>query len=244
MVITSTSNKMVLYANSLKEKKYREKENKYLIEGEHLISMCDDIECIFTTNENYLNDKTTVYYVNDAILKKLSFVEAPQGIIAIVKKKKYELDYSKKRYLLCDGVSDPGNMGTIIRTALAFHVDMVILANGSVDIYNDKVIRGSQGAILSMPIVYTDLNQCIKKLQENDVEVFASTLSKRSINLKDVKHVEKFALIVGNEGSGVTQIVQDMSDYNVKIAHSECIDSLNVGVATSIMLYYFDMISK
>ena len=135
-------------------------------------------------------------------------------------------------------------MGTIIRTALAFNVDMVILANGSVDIYNDKVVRGSQGAILSMPVVYTDLKECIKKLQENNVEVFASTLSKRSINLKEVKSVDRFALIVGNEGSGVTQIVQDMSDYNVKIAHSECIDSLNVGVATSIMLYYFDMISK
>ena len=88
MVITSTNNKMVLYANSLKEKKYRDKEGKFLIEGEHLISMAKDIECIFTTNENYKNDNTTVYYVNDAILKKLSFVESPQGIIAIVKKPK------------------------------------------------------------------------------------------------------------------------------------------------------------
>ena len=244
MVITSTNNKMVLYANSLKEKKYRDKEGKFLIEGEHLISMAKDVECIFTTNENYKNDNTTVYYVNDAILKKLSFVESPQGIIAIVKKPKNEIDYNLSSYLLCDGVSDPGNMGTIIRTALAFHVDMVVLANGSVDIYNDKVIRGSQGALFEIPIVYTSLNECIKKLQANNVKVYASTLSKRSINLKDVTSIDKYALIVGNEGSGVSNDIQEMSDFNVKIAHSECIDSLNVGVATSIMLYYFDNLKK
>lgn len=244
MLITSTNNKMVVYAASLKEKKYRDKENKYLIEGEHLISMADEIECIFTTNLNYKNDSTTVYYVNDAILKKLSFVQSPQGIIAIVKKKQDKINYNLKRYLLCDGVSDPGNMGTIIRTALAFNIEMIILSHGSVDIYNDKVIRGSQGAILSIPIVYTNMAECVKKLQENNVEVFASTLSKRSINLKEVKKVDKFALVVGNEGSGVSQIVQDIATYNVKIAHSDSIDSLNVGVATSIMLYYFDSLVK
>lgn len=244
MFISSTSNKMVVYANSLKEKKYRDKENKYLIEGEHLISMAKDIECIFTTNQNYKNDNCQVYYVNEDILKKLSFVQSPQGIIAIVKKNIAEIDYSLNKYLLCDGVSDPGNMGTIIRTALAFNIDMIILASGSVDIYNDKVIRGSQGAILQIPVVYTSLDDCVNKLQANGVKVFASTLSKRSINLKDVKEIDKFALVVGNEGSGVSQHIQDISDYNIKIAHSDSIDSLNVGVATSIMLYYFDMLNK
>ena len=244
MFISSTSNKMVVYANSLKEKKYRDKENKYLIEGEHLISMAKDIECIFTTNQNYKNDNCPVYYVNEDILKKLSFVQSPQGIIAIVKKNIAEIDYSLNKYLLCDGVSDPGNMGTIIRTALAFNIDMIILASGSVDIYNDKVIRGSQGAILQIPVVYTSLDDCVNKLQANDVKVYASTLSKRSINLKDVKEIDKFALVVGNEGSGVSQHIQDISDYNIKIAHSDSIDSLNVGVATSIMLYYFDMLNK
>lgn len=105
MEITSLSNKIVVYAAQLKEKKYRDKENKYLIEGEHLISMAKDVECIFTTNKNYINDKVMVYYVTDAILKKISAVEAPQNIIAIVKKEKYELDYTKNRYLICDGVS-------------------------------------------------------------------------------------------------------------------------------------------
>lgn len=245
MELTSTSNKTVVYAASLKEKKHRDKEGKYLIEGEHLVEMAgDSIECIFTTDYSYEHDTKPVYHVNEAIIRKLSFVQAPQGIIAIVKKKVNEIDYSLNRYLLCDGVADPGNMGTIIRTALAFNVDMVILANGSVDVYNDKVIRGSQGAILKMPVVYTNMDECVKKLQENNVKVYASTLSKRSIDLKDVKEVDRFALVVGNEGCGVSQSVQDASDFNIKISHSECIDSLNVGVATSIMLYYFNSVSK
>ena len=245
MELTSTKNATVLYAASLKDKKYRDKEGKYLIEGEHLVNMAgDELECIFTTDHTYEHDYKPVYHVNEAIIRKLSFVQAPQGIVAIVKKKANEINYNLNRYLLCDGVADPGNMGTIIRTALAFNVDMVILANGSVDIYNDKVIRGSQGAILSIPVVYTNMDECVKKLQENGVKVYASTLSKRSINLKDVKEVNRFALVVGNEGCGVSQSVQDASDFNVKIAHSDCIDSLNVGVATSIMLYYFDSISK
>ena len=245
MELTSTSNKTVVYAASLKEKKHRDKEGKYLIEGEHLVEMAgDSIECIFTTDYSYEHDTKPVYHVNEAIIRKLSFVQAPQGIIAIVKKKVNEIDYSLNRYLLCDGVSDPGNMGTIIRTALAFNVDMVILANGSVDVYNDKVIRGSQGAILKMPVVYNNMDECVKKLQENNVKVYASTLSKRSIDLKDVKEVDRFALVVGNEGCGVSQSVQDASDFNIKISHSECIDSLNVGVATSIMLYYFNSVSK
>ena len=245
MELTSTKNATVLYAASLKDKKYRDRENKYLIEGEHLVNMAgEDIECIFTTDHTYEHDIKPVYHVNEAIIRKLSFVQAPQGIIAIVKKKENEINYNLNRYLLCDGVADPGNMGTIIRTALAFNVDMVIVANGSVDIYNDKVIRGSQGAILKIPVVYANMVDVVNNLKENNVDVFASTLSNRSINLKEVKSVNRFALVVGNEGSGVSQIVQDLSTYNVKIAHSTSIDSLNVGVATSIMLYYFDSISE
>ncbi|MCI5745554.1 MAG: RNA methyltransferase [Erysipelotrichaceae bacterium] len=244
MLITSLNNKMVLYANSLKEKKYRDIEKKYLIEGEHLISMATDIECIFTTDLNYVNDKATVYYVSENVLKKLSFVQAPQGIIAIVNKQNYSFNDGLSSYLLCDKVADPGNMGTIIRTALAFNVDMIILENGSVDIYNEKVIRSSQGAILKCKIIYASLSDTILKLQNNNVKVYASTLSDRSINLKDVKKIGKYALVVGNEGSGVSKHIQDISDYNIKIMHSNAIDSLNVGVATSIMLYYFDSLKK
>lgn len=240
MIITSVNNKMVLYANSLKNKKYRDSENKYLIEGEHLILMENEIECIFTTNKDYKNENCVVYYVNDEVMKKLSFVQSPQGIIGIVRKKNYEIDYHKQRYLICDGVSDPGNMGTIIRTALAFHIDMIILSYGSVDIYNEKVIRSSQGAILKMPIVYANLSQVYPHFKENGIKIYASTLSNDSVDLTSIEKVDKFALVVGNEGSGISDISFKQSDVRIKIAHSNCIDSLNVGVATSIMLYHFD----
>ena len=242
MYISSLSNKLVIYANSLKEKKYRDKENKFLIEGEHLISMADDIECIFTTQKDYKYKDIPVYEVSNEVLKKLSFVQSPQGLVAICKKKTCEIDYNQSRYLLCDNVSDPGNMGTIIRTALAFHVDQIILENGSVDIYNDKVIRGSQGAIFKISIAYGSLVDVCQHLQASGVKVLASTLSKRSIDLTSLKQIGRFALIVGNEGSGVREILQEKADYNIKISHSESIDSLNVGVATSIMLYYLDSI--
>lgn len=242
MEITSINNKLVMYANSLKEKKYRDNENKYLIEGEHLISMCckDDIECIFTTKDNYNLENVKVYNVNENVLKKLSFVQANQGIVAIVKKKNYQIDYHKNRYLICDGVSDPGNLGTIIRSSLAFNVDFIILSKGSVDIYNDKVIRGSQGAILKIPIIYADIKETILNLKENGIKVLASTLASDSINLKNVNPSKRFALIVGNEGQGISKDSFSLSDERIKIKHSQNIDSLNVGVATSIMLYYLD----
>ena len=142
--------------------------------------------------------------------------------------------------MICDGVSDPGNLGTIIRSSLAFNVDFIILSKGSVDIYNDKVIRGSQGAILKMPIIYADIKETILNLKENGIKVLASTLASDSINLKNVNPSKRFALIVGNEGQGISKDSFSLSDERIKIKHSQNIDSLNVGVATSIMLYYLD----
>lgn len=241
MEITSTSNKQIIYANSLKEKKYRDKENKYLIEGKHLISMCPDIECIFTTDRNFQSNKNyPVYYVDDKVMKKLSMTKTPQGIVAIAYKKKVSFNENKSKYLLLDNVSDPGNLGTIIRTALAFQIDQIILSNNSVDIYNDKVIRGSQGGLFLIDVLYRNLQEIIPILQSKQVKVYASTLHPDSYDLKSIKINNKYALIVGNEGSGIRSEIINMSDFKIKINHSNDIDSLNVGVATSIMLYQFE----
>lgn len=241
MTITSLTNKQVIYACSLKEKKYRDKESKYLIEGDHLIEMADknNIECVFTTDTNFVAPYQ-VYYVTDKILEKISFTKSPQNKIAIVKKHSCNLELDKQKYLLLDNVADPGNVGTIIRSALAFGIDYVVLSKTSVDIYNDKVIRGSQGAFFKCNVVYADLIEVITKLKENNVTIYASTLNKKSINLLDVNKVDKYALIVGNEGCGVSQPVIESSDYSIKIAHSDKIDSLNVSVATAIMLHYLE----
>ena len=242
--ITSTTNKLVIYASKLKEKKFRDQEGKFLIEGEHLISMANNIETIFTTNRNYHNEKVMVVYTNEVVLKKISQVEAPQNIIAICKKITTTIDYNKDKYLICDGVQDPGNLGSIIRTCLAFNIDYVLLSKGSVDIYNDKVIRGSQGAIFKINIAYCDLDDTLDKLKANNITIYTSTLQSDSVNLKDIKKIGRFCLIVGNEGSGVSTTSLNKSDVKVKIAHSNSIDSLNVGVATSIMLYHFDSLKE
>ncbi len=238
MLITSLTNKQVKYACSLKEKKFRDLENKYLIEGEHLIEMANpsDIECLFTTDLEF-KASYPVIYITQPILEKLSFTKNPQNKIAILKKKVQTLSYDKKHYLLLDNVSDPGNVGSIIRSALAFHIDYVVLSKNSVDIYNEKVIRGSQGAFIKVPIVYANLNEVILKLQENKIPVYASCLSNDTIDLKNIESTDSFALIVGNEGQGISKEIIDLADKSIKIEHSDAIDSLNVSVATAIMLY-------
>lgn len=245
MIITSLTNKQVQYACSLKEKKYRDKENKYLIEGEHLIEMADalEIDCLFTTDLDF-KASYPVYYVSQAVLEKISFTKSPQNKIAIAKKRNVEIDFFKNKYLLLDNVSDPGNVGSILRTALAFQIDYIILSKNSVDIYNDKVIRSSQGAIFKCKIAYADLNEVISQLKKNDIKVYASTLNPKSINLSTINIVNRYALIVGNEGCGISKEIIEQSDYSIKIAHSQLIDSLNVSVATAIMLHYFDSIYK
>ena len=239
MITSLTNEKMKEYAK-LNQSKYREEKGLFIVEGPHLVSEAKQLnllEEVITTDPNIEGT-----LVSDAVMKKLSNTVHPVKVLGICKIVKRAKVCSK--VLVLDCISDPTNLGTLLRSAIAFGFETVFLANGSVDPYNDKVIRGSQGAILKIPVAYTNMEDCVRKLQGNDVKVYASTLSKRSINLKDVKEVNRFALVVGNEGSGVSQLIQDISDYNVKIAHSDCIDSLNVGVATSFMLYYFDSIAK
>lgn len=150
MIITSLTNQHVLYACSLKEKKYRDKENKFLIEGDHLLQMApiESIECLFTTD---LLIKPVILFImwRLAVLEKSLNTKTPQNKIAIVKKLHHTIDYHQKKYLLLDHVSDPGNLGSILRTALAFQIDYVVLSLNSVDIYNDKVIRSSQCSLLN-----------------------------------------------------------------------------------------------
>lgn len=245
MIITSLTNQHVLYACSLKEKKYRDKENKFLIEGDHLLQMApiESIECLFTTDLTY-QASYPIYYVTPEVLEKIAYTKTPQNKIAIVKKLHHTIDYHQKKYLLLDHVSDPGNLGSILRTALAFQIDYVVLSLNSVDIYNDKVIRSSQGAIFKCKFVYANLLEVMQQLKENNIVTYASTLSSNSINLTTLKQIQSFALIVGNEGSGISLEILKAADVAIKIAHSAAIDSLNVSVATAIMLYYFDAISK
>ena len=144
----------------------------------------------------------------------------------------------EENILLLDNVQDPGNVGTILRTAHSFGIDCIYLSKGCADIYNPKTIQSSQGALFYIPVIQTDLVEEIKNLQTKDIEVYATALHDNHKDLQDIKPNEKYAILVGNEGQGVRKELIDLSDHIVKI-EMETFESLNVAIAASICMYTF-----
>ncbi len=238
-VITSLDNKRIKEYAKLLQKKYRDEVGMFLVEGEHLVeeafksgNLVEVIKCEDFTRDFEVN--TT--YVTYDVLKKLSNVMAPQKIIGVVKKK--ECNIVGDKILLLDDVQDPGNLGTILRSSVAFGVDTIVLSNNSVDLYNDKVIRSSEGMIFYVNVVREDLINVINDLKEKEYKIFGTNVN-NGVNVSSVSNVSKFALVMGNEGAGVKQNILDMCDNYIYIPMKDNCESLNVGVATSIILYEF-----
>lgn len=235
-MITSTTNQFVKDLMKLKQKKYQDE--YYLIEGYHLIEEAlkyNLVECILSTE--FYDCDVPFHLVNDVIINKLAFTKTSQPIIGKCKKQSHVINYSATRTLILDDVQDPGNLGTLIRSALSFGYEQVIISNHSVDVYNDKVLRSCQGANFRIPIIYEDIKQVIGMLQNNDVQVIASALE----GGKDIEKIipyDKLAIVVGNEGNGMKQEHIDLCDDIGYIPIVE-LDSLNVGVAGGIMMHYF-----
>lgn len=243
-MITSTKNDTIKQWMKLHKKKYREQMGQFLLEGDHLVEEAVEsdweIEQLIVREDRqtdvWLKDyRTTV--VTDQIFKALANTPSPQGVMAIVNIKTYQADQFKK-ILVLDNVQDPGNVGTMIRTADAFNYDGIILGEGTVDLFNDKVIRSTQGSLFHLPVVKADLNILLPDLQARGVQLIASTLEE-AVPLDEVKVFESCAVIVGNEGSGVQKELQQLSDVKVKIPITGKAESLNVGVAAGILLHYF-----
>ena len=152
-----------------------------------------------------------------------------------IKKEKKLIDV--KRYLILDDLQDPGNIGTLIRTALAFSIDQVILSNNCVDLYNDKLLRSMQGANFHISCIYDDLKTVISTLKKNNVKIIGSALENGQ-DIKQIKISEKMAFIVGNEGNGMNKDILEECDY-VGYIPINTIESLNVAIAGSIMMYHF-----
>ena len=242
MVITSVDNKKIKKYVSLKNSRDRKKEGLFLVEGMHMCYEANKhgllVDLIVLENTeisfNYPGDIT---YVTSNVLKKLSNLTNPTGIIGVCK----IIDNNEiigNRLLILDDVQDPGNIGTIIRSSKAFNIDTIILSNNSCDIYNDKVLRSTQGMIFDMNIIYADLFDIIPTLRDNGYLILGTNVN-NGVDVRNVK-VDKFALIMGNEGNGVHEEIQELCDKNLYIKmNSEC-ESLNVAVATSILLYELD----
>lgn len=223
-MITSLDNKKIKDAAKLLKKKYRDKEKKFLVEGFHLYEEAKKlglIDEVFTTMKNI--DGTLV---SPEVIKKISDTKTPQPIVAIVNKPK-SLSLGNK-VLVLDNVQDPGNVGTLIRTARAFNYDSVIVRGA--DIYSPKVIRSTQGTIFSIPIFQThDISDFFE-----GYEKIGAILDKSSSKYNEIKPSKKFMLILGNEGNGIEKEIIKKLDKKVYIPID--FESLNVASAGAILL--------
>lgn len=244
-IIKSLQNQNIKDIAKLKEKKYRDMTNLFIIEGEHLVKMALEagrLETILVDEneiEKYLDiiDEDNTIIVNEAIVNKLSYTKSPQGIIGVVRKKESYLQ-GLNRVIILDNLQDPGNVGTLLRSALAFGYNQIFISDNSVDLYNDKVIRASQGAIFKLNIKKDSLENIFSILKEEKFKIYATGLTNNSLYLEEVKASKKCALVLGNEGNGISELTKKEADEIVKINMSSKIDSLNVSVAGSIAMYY------
>ena len=237
MLITSPDNKKIKEVNKLKQKKYRDSENKFIVETLNLIkeAYLEDVLLELYVLEGYnlpLDIKVDTYTVTEEVMNKIKSINT-SNILGICKKKESNT-YIGKKYLLLDNVSDPGNLGTILRSSLAFGVDTVILSPDCCDLYNDKVIRASEGAIFKINVIVEDLKVAINNLNKMDIKVYGTDV----INGTEVSLLDKnsYAVIMGNEGNGMSSEIKKLVKDNIYIKTKE-VESLNVAVATSIILY-------
>ena len=239
MIITSLDNDNVKKWKKLCKKKYRDEFGIYLVEGEHLVEEAYKSEVldkvIVLDGEDYSYDN--IIYVSYEVMKAISSLDTPNRIMGVCKKKESS-ELLGKRYLLLDGVQDPGNLGTIVRSAVAFNIDTIVLSDDTVDLYNPKVLRSTQGMIFHTNIIERDLVSVIGELHNMGITVYGTDVN-NGIDARELSSLDKtsFALVMGNEGNGVRREVKELCDKNLYINMNENVESLNVGVATSILLY-------
>ncbi|MDQ0359340.1 TrmH family RNA methyltransferase [Breznakia pachnodae] len=240
MEINSVQNSKVKTWMKYHQKKYRDTDEKYLIEGEHLIEEAlkvnvVDVLLVRKGKEHNFGYHGDIYVLEDHVMDKLSKNVSSVNYIAVCKKQIYEIK-DNTRLLLLDAVQDPGNMGTIIRSAHSFGFDGIYLSEDCVDIYNEKVIRSTQGALFHLPIINCDLQMKVEELQKGGVEVVATALNEEAVYLGDYTPKASIALIMGNEGSGVKESLIKKADKVMKIEMAN-FESLNVAIAASICMY-------
>jgi RNA methyltransferase, TrmH family len=243
--IQSDKNPQVKQWKKLLTRKERDKTGMFLVEGFHLVeealSKKEDVEEIILSEKTELPSSLDygsipVTVVTDEISRQLADTETTQGIFAICRQPKNP-QTNGKTYLLIDSVQDPGNLGTMIRTADAAGIDAVIVGKGSVDMYNPKVLRSAQGSHFHLPVISGDLSEWISELQSENIPVFGTALE-NGVVFTEAENNDAFALLVGNEGSGVNKELLDKTTQNLYIPIYGQSESLNVAVAAGILLYY------
>ncbi len=234
-VITSKENPRIKFAYSLKDKKNRLEYKMFLAESFKSLKMAIEhhkVVEVFTTSYLDIDEEIPQNLVSEDVIKKLSSTVNPEGIVFICKIEEVSLENPKK-ILYLDEINDPGNMGTLIRTALAFSYDLVVTSDKCVSPYNEKAVAASKGAIFALPIKKGEL-----KDYKGSHKIIVSTLSNKAKYLEEVEVPEKFVLVIGNESHGVSKETRNLADLDVKIKIDN-IDSLNAAIAGGILMYKF-----
>ena len=237
MVITSLENGKVKDVVKLQSKKYRDLTNTFVVETEHLVEEAEKagiIKDLFLVEDEFVDNNDT-YFVTNEVMKKMSSMESPSNVLAVCEKNNSK-EIIGDKILLIDGVQDPGNLGTIVRSSVAFGVTTIVLSPDTVDLYNPKVIRATEGMFCHINIITMDLEEAINIIKSKGIKVYGTNVVD-GVSVTSITDKNKYALIVGNEGNGVKQNIQDLSDANLYIPMKENVESLNVGVACSILLY-------
>jgi len=240
MLITSLENDRIKNYIKLKDKKYRKKTNTFIVEGLHLVLEAYKsgmlVELIIEKDEVLPLDVPVIYVTNE-IINKISSLDTPSNIMGLCKINE-DTTIKGTKILMLDGIQDPGNLGTIIRSSVAFNVDTIILGENTVDLYNPKVIRATQGMVFHTNIINKNLKSSIGELKSKEIPIYGTKVEYgedvRKLPSKDKK---AYGLVVGNEGNGVSDEILELCDKYIYIDMNDKVESLNVGVATSIVLY-------
>lgn len=228
-MIESVNNERIKRFSKLQNKKYRDLEGLFIVEGEHLVEEAKKKDLLV---EVFSLDGSVGTIVSEAVMRKLSGLKSVPKVLGIAKKP--ENTQVNGNILMLDGIQDPGNLGTIIRSAVAFNIDTIVASLDTVDVYNTKTLRSSEGMIFNINYVTADLENIIKHLKDYNVYV-TNVLNGESLD--DIETKGNYALIVGNEGSGVRKNIQELATNTLYIPMNDKCESLNVAIATSIILY-------
>ena len=233
-VITSRTNPKVKAASLLKGKPGE----TYLIEGFHLVEMAFENGClseVFALEEPSF-PFANVHIVTPEIIEKLALTSHPEPIVGVAKRKG-EVPYACHKAVVFDRIQDPGNIGTLLRSALAFGFEDVLFLPGTCSPFNPKAIQASQGAIFALNLHFaSSVEEGFDELREKGYRLIGTALSEKSVPSEGYVYPKQFALILGNEGRGMCEFALNYCDDLLKIS-MQGIDSLNVGVAGSILMH-------
>ena len=254
-VITSKDNEIVKEIKKLKEKKYRDQENKFIVEGIKMVQeainenvkiskivVCEDCINDGTLKQDLLYEiaKQNCVYVSEKIFQTITDVETPQGILAVIEKNNNEdeISFDEDIIVVLDGIQDPGNLGTILRTIDSVGLKQIVLSEKTVDAYSPKVIRSTMGAIYRINVIRSkNIIEILKDMKKNKYEIVVTSLQTEA-SIYDMDYKNK-VIVIGNEANGVSKKVLDIANKKVKIPMLGKTESLNVAVATGVILYEY-----